>query len=281
MPDPSPSDLLDSLRTAAVEAGAAVLRHRAAGVHAEEKADHSPVTAADREAEAIVLRHLAAVAPGVPVVAEEEAAAGRIPQAGDRFFLVDPLDGTKEYVGGGDDFTVNIALIERGAPVLGVVYAPARARLFWGDVVAGEAWQATQPVDGAADEVRRIACTAPAGGLRAVASKSHGTPATESYLTACKAGARLSVGSSLKFVLVAAGEADIYPRAGPTMEWDTAAGDAVLRAAGGMTFDLDGAPLAYGKPHFFNPGFVAAGRCTAVPLRDHYPDAPTVPGVRA
>ena len=272
--------MVAALLDAAHRAGQAVMRHRVAGVSAELKADSSPVTAADHEAEAIILEILAQVAPGVSVIAEEEAAAGRLGVRADRFFLVDPLDGTREYVSGGDDFTVNIALIEDGVPVLGIVYAPASARIYWGDTDG--AWRAHLPLDGERAPAERIGCASSTPRPRAVASRSHATPETETYLAACGAGERLSIGSSLKFLLVAEGSADLYPRAGPTMEWDTAAGDAVLRAAGGMTYDLDGAPLGYGKPHYFNPGFVAVGRCAPPPpLGPFYPNRQTVPGARA
>ncbi len=274
-------DLVDALLAVTVEAGQAILTRRAEGVTAERKADRSLVSAADRDAETLILAVLARVAPLVPVVAEEESAAGRQPAVVARFFLVDPLDGTKEFLSGGDDFTVNIALVVSGAPVFGIVHAPASGSIHWGDVAAGEAWRA--PVDGnAIGAPVRIGCASCQTPLRAVASKSHATPETEAYLTHCEAGDRLSVGSSLKFVLLAEGKADLYPRAGPTMEWDTAAGDAVLRAAGGMTFGLDGAPLTYGKPHYFNPGFVATGGGLTVPaLGPFYPDRQTAPGAHA
>lgn len=251
---------------AVLAAGARTLVHRAAGVVAESKADASPVTIADREAEAILLAALAEHYPGIPVIAEEEAAAGRLPDAtGQRFFLVDPLDGTKEYVGGGTDFTVNVALIDGDSPVAGIVYAPARGRLWLGELTRG-AW-AADVVDGAVGVRVPLAVRACPGEPVAVASKSHCTPATEAWLKASNCGERVSVGSSLKFALVAEGKADVYPRPGPTMEWDTAAGDAILRAAGGRTLCLDGQPLTYRKPRYFNPGFVACGGHAPLPLR--------------
>jgi 3'(2'), 5'-bisphosphate nucleotidase len=243
---------------AVIEAGACVMAHRAAGVETEAKSDLSPVTAADRDAEAILLAALAAQAPAIPVIAEEEAAAGRLPDIGGRFFLVDPLDGTKEYVKGGTDFTVNVALVDHGQPVAGIVYAPAQATLWWGDVPRRLAMRATIE-DGQIAHKRPIGVRPCGGRPRAVASRSHAHPATEAFLTACGSADRVSIGSSLKFVLVAEGAADLYPRPSPTMEWDTAAGHAVLLAAGGRVFDLDGQPLTYGKPDFFNPGFVATG----------------------
>lgn len=270
--------MVTALLDAAHAAGQVVMRHRAAGVTAELKADKSVVTVADREAEAVILRVLERVAPGVPVVAEEESSAGRQPVVAERFFLVDPLDGTKEFLSGGEDFTVNIALIENRTPILGIVYAPAEGTIWWGE--AAGAYQASWPVDGDKGEYHKIACASCPDVPRAVASKSHATPETETYLQHCEAGERVSIGSSLKFLLVADGRADLYPRAGPTMEWDTAAGDAVLRAAGGMTYDLDGVPLVYGKPHYFNPGFVATGGHESAALGPFYPDHQTQPGVR-
>lgn len=268
------TNLLDDLLAAALAAGAEILRIRAQGFAVHDKPDASPVTAADQAAESLILARLAAVAPGVAVVAEEAAAAGVLPDIGRRFFLVDPLDGTREFVAGRDEFTVNIALVQHGLPVLGVVVAPALGRAFAGDVAAGMAFELSQEVGttagatspaGAATgisppqrrglRVRRP----PASGVVAVASRSHGTPETEDWLRRAKVTQRVSIGSSLKFCLLAAGEADVYPRFGPTMEWDTAAGHAVVVAAGGRVDGLDGEPLRYGKPGFRNPAFVARG----------------------
>jgi len=276
------SGRLTDLLPAVIAAGAATMRHRAVGVTVDHKSDESPVTAADHEAEAILLAALATVAPGIPVIAEEEAAAGRVPEVDHAFFLVDPLDGTKEYVNGGNDFTVNVGLIEHGEPVFGIVYAPALATLYWGDTRTGEAWKiAVAPKKGATPgPATAIRCAECGPHPRAVASKSHSTPPTEAYLAAADAGERVSVGSSLKFLLLASGEADLYPRPSPTMEWDTAAGDAILRAAGGMTYDLEGAPFTYGKPHFFNPGFVAVGRYAPAPLAPFCSDIQREPGRR-
>jgi 3'(2'), 5'-bisphosphate nucleotidase len=221
------------------------------------KADESPVTAADQAAEAIILERLARAAPGVPVVAEEAAAAGATPQVAAQFFLVDPLDGTKEFIAGRDEFTVNIALIAQGAPVLGVVGAPALGRLFAGDVSRFQAFEIRGGRDASPLALR--ARPRPPGGPVAVASRSHGSPETEAWLAAAGVAARVSIGSSLKFCLLAAGEADVYPRFGPTMEWDTAAGHAVVAAAGGEVCETDGRPLRYGKPGFRNPSFIASG----------------------
>ena len=242
--------LLDQLAEAAREAGEAILSVVRRGFEIEAKHDASPVTEADRAAELIILAALARAAPGVPVIAEEEVAAGRIPAHDDFYFLVDPLDGTKEFVRGGDDYTVNIGLIERGAPRLGVVYAPVTGRLHGG--CGGEgAW-----VDDG--RVRQPIRTRERGEqLTAVASKSHLNQATVDYLEAAVGVcARVSIGSSLKFCIVAEGKADIYPRLSPTSEWDTAAGHAILLAAGGLVDGPDGTPLRYGKRAFLNRAFV-------------------------
>jgi 3'(2'), 5'-bisphosphate nucleotidase len=243
--------LLEDIAVATREAGAAILEIVARGFAVERKEDLSPVTEADRAAELIILAALARAAPGVPVIAEEEVAAGRIPAHDDTYFLVDPLDGTKEFVRGGDDYTVNIALIERDQPKLGVVFAPATGRLHDGCVDDG-AWL---------DEGtgRRAIHTRPRGEqLTAVASKSHLNQATIDYLEEAVGGCGyVAIGSSLKFCIMAEGEADIYPRASPTSEWDTAAGHAVLLAAGGLVDGPDGSPLRYGKRAFLNPAFVA------------------------
>lgn len=245
--------LLDDIAEAAREAGEAIRAIVARGFDVEFKSDASPVTEADRAAELVILAALARAAPGVPVVAEEEVAAGRIPAHGDLYFLVDPLDGTKEFARGGDDYTVNIGLIEDGAPRLGVVYAPATNTLH-GGIVGKDAW-----VD--VDEGRRaIRTRSRQDQATAVASKSHLNQATMDYLEAAVGQCRYaSIGSSLKFCIVAEGKADIYPRASPTSEWDTAAGHAVLLAAGGRVDGIDGTALQYGKRAFLNRGFVATG----------------------
>ena len=243
--------LLDDLADAAREAGEAILTVIRRGFEVEAKRDASPVTEADRAAELVILAALAKAAPGVPVIAEEEVAAGRIPAHDDIFFLVDPLDGTKEFVRGGDDYTVNIGLVVGGLPQVGAVFAPATGRLHGG--IAGEgAWL---------DEGRgrEIVLVRPRGSeIAAVASKSHLNQATVDYLEAAVGTcSRVSIGSSLKFCIVAEGKADIYPRLSPTSEWDTAAGHAVLLGAGGRVDGPDGEPLRYGKPAFLNRAFVA------------------------
>jgi 3'(2'), 5'-bisphosphate nucleotidase len=243
--------LLDDLSVTAREAGAAILEIVRRGFEIESKHDSSPVTEADRAAELIILAALARAAPGVPVIAEEEVSAGRIPAHDDTYFLVDPLDGTKEFIRGGDDYTVNIGLIERGVPRLGVVFAPASGRLHCGCVGDG-AW-----ID---DGTGRVPIrTRPRGEeITAVASKSHLNQATMDYLEAAVGTCGyISIGSSLKFCIVAEGKADIYPRAAPTSEWDTAAGHAILLAAGGLVDGPDGEALGYGKRAFLNRAFVA------------------------
>lgn len=251
--DATLSPHLAALVRIARAAGEVVMRHYAGESSHRLKSDRSPVTDADEEAEKLILAELAAAFPGVPAVAEEEAAAGRMAQVGSHFFLVDPVDGTKEFVKRGGEFTVNIGEIRDGAPVAGVVLAPAIGRLFVG--AAGEgAFEITDR------DTRGIAARAPeAGGLVAVASRSHPDPRTDAYLKTLAIKGLTNAGSSLKFCLVAAGEADIYPRFGTTMEWDTAAGHAVLAAAGGSVTTPDGAPFTYGKPGFENGPFIARG----------------------
>jgi len=245
---------LTTLVEIAQAAGAVVMRHYEAGCDARIKADRSPVTDADEEAEKLILAALARHFPGVPVVAEEAAAAGKTVQAGAHFFLVDPVDGTKEFVKRGGEFTVNIGEIVDGEPVAGVVLAPAIGRLFVGKVGEG-----AFEISGGA--TRAISARAPAAdGLVAVSSRSHPDPKTDELLKTLPVKGHTNAGSSLKFCLVAAGEADIYPRAGQTMEWDTGAGHAVLKAAGGTVTTWDGAPFVYGKPGFLNGPFIARGR---------------------
>jgi 3'(2'), 5'-bisphosphate nucleotidase len=263
MSDQFPSPFAAQLADIAWGAGQIILRHYAGEVETRRKEDQSPVTAADEDAERYILQRLRSAWPEIPVIAEEEAAAGRIEQIGARFFLVDPLDGTKEFISRNGEFTVNIAEVENGRPVRGVVYAPARDRLFLGEVPGGAFEIVAQSgVFPGFDSARRIAArAAPGDGLVAVASRSHRDYNTDEYLKQYPVKDFLSAGSSLKFCLVAAGEADIYPRLGRTMEWDTAAGHAVLAAAGGTVTTIDGRPFTYGKAEekFANPFFVARG----------------------
>jgi 3'(2'), 5'-bisphosphate nucleotidase len=245
---------LRTLVRIAQAAGTVVMRHYEAGCDARMKADRSPVTDADEEAETLILAELATAFPRVPVVAEEEAAAGRIVEVGARFFLVDPVDGTKEFVKRGGEFTVNIGEVADGQPVSGVVFAPAIGRLFVGAMGEGA-------FELSGNTLRAIAARAPAAdGLVAVSSRSHPDAKTDELLKTLPIKGHTNAGSSLKFCLVAAGEADIYPRAGQTMEWDTAAGHAVLRAAGGKVTNWDGTPFVYGKPGFLNLPFIARGK---------------------
>jgi 3'(2'), 5'-bisphosphate nucleotidase len=253
----SPEQLKDPALLAAVagiaqRAAAVILDVYATDFAVRGKSDASPVTEADERAEAVIVEALCALAPDVPIVAEEAVAGGAVPQLGDWFWLVDPLDGTKEFISRNGEFTVNIALVHRGVPVLGVVQAPALGSLYTG-VVGQGAW-----LEDAAGR-RRIRCRAvPPEGLTVVASRSHGDAAAlDAFLSGRKVAALANAGSSLKLCLVAAGEADLYPRLGRTMEWDIAAGHAVLSAAGGDVTTTDHLPLRYGKPGFENPHFVA------------------------
>jgi 3'(2'), 5'-bisphosphate nucleotidase len=256
--------MLETLETLALAAGKAILEVYQAGPSVTYKNDCSPVTEADERAEAIILAGLSSAFPNIPVVAEEAAAAGRIPDvSGQRFFLVDPLDGTKEFINRRDDFTVNIALVDKGTPVAGIVYAPARGVAYTG--IDGAAEKLTIADDFTVTSREKIGCRKTAETLTAVASRSHNSPETEAFLAERGITSTKSVGSSLKFCLVAEGAADVYPRFGRTMEWDTAAGDAVLRAAGGMTVDLDEKAFRYGKvkqatdSDFANGHFIAWG----------------------
>ena len=261
-------ELIEALLAAAVAAGRAALDIYRAGFTVTQKADRSPVTQADHASEKIILEQLARLAPAVPVIAEEAVAAGSFPLVAEEFFLVDPLDGTKEFIHRRGEFTVNIALIRQRAPALGVVYAPVGGTLYAGNVATGRAFRCSHPADAASPGAREPIRVrpVPAAGVTAVVSRSHSTPETEAYLKHYRIRDRVSVGSSLKFCLVAAGEADLYPRLGPTMEWDTAAGHAVLVAAGGSVLAPGGEPLAYGKPAFRNSFFIASGTLSPAPL---------------
>ncbi len=250
-------ELAAGIRQIALDAGAKIMEIYQTDFDVRGKADASPVTAADEQAEVIIIAGLQALTPEIPIVAEEKVAAGDIPEISDgqSFWLVDPLDGTKEFINRNGEFTVNIALIRGGAPVIGVVYAPARGWLFTaagpGDVSRENDGQAPQP----------IATRQPDGdGMVAMVSRSHKSPETDAFLADYPIKDSTDAGSSLKFCIVAAGEADIYPRLGRTMEWDIAAGHAVLACAGGAVRYLDGGTMQYGKPGFENPHFVAWGR---------------------
>jgi 3'(2'), 5'-bisphosphate nucleotidase len=248
--------LAEKLVPVARAAGAIELKYYREGAEVIDKADGSPVTLADREAEALITQALRDIAPAIPVVGEEAVAAGDIPDiSGGRFFLVDPLDGTREFITGGGDFTVNIALLENFVPVMGVIYAPVSDMLYYG--ADGVAYASAASATPARIHVR----PAPAAGVTVVASKRHDDPQRlDEFLRGHAVAALVKRSSSLKFCAVAAGEADLYPRLGPTSEWDTAAGEAILRAAGGKVLRLDGKPLVYGKASekFLNPHFVAS-----------------------
>jgi 3'(2'), 5'-bisphosphate nucleotidase len=256
-------ELARQLAGIAHEAGQLILRHYDAGVETRRKIDRSPVTVADEEAEALIVEHLAKLAPETTVIAEEAVSAGHMPNPGKSSFLVDPLDGTKEFLAHNGEFTVNIAFVEDGVPRAGVVHAPAIGRLFFGDSARG-AFEVAAPPGAALDFTHAKPIHArhpPADGMVAVASRSHRDSKTEEYLAHYKITRFIAIGSSLKFCLVATGEADIYPRHGRTMEWDSAAGHAVLAAAGGSVTRLDGTSLTYGNvaSGFANPHFVARG----------------------
>jgi 3'(2'), 5'-bisphosphate nucleotidase len=250
----------DPLCAIALAAGELIMTHYRAGVERRLKEDRSPVTVADVQAEDLILTHLSALHPGVPIISEERAAAGDMPETGAEFFLVDPLDGTKEFLSRNGEFTVNIAMIKDGLPIAGVVYAPAMGRAFWSNG-AGEAWECTPANSSPAKRLHTR--TPPSDGMIAVASRSHRDTDTDAILSKYQIKQILTAGSSVKFCLIAAGEADIYPRHGRTIEWDTAAGHAVLLAAGGRVTHLDGAtPLRYGKraDGYANPHFIAWGK---------------------
>jgi 3'(2'), 5'-bisphosphate nucleotidase len=249
--------LLEAAETAAFAAGAAILDIYASDFAVARKSDASPVTLADGKAEAIILSHLAAAAPDIPVIAEEQAEALGLPdRIPPRFWLVDPLDGTKEFVKRNGEFTVNIALVEQGRPVLGVIGIPVKG------VVYGAAGPDTAYVVDTAGRIRSIAARhCPSHGATVAYSRSHAdTTRLEDWLADYAVAERVVAGSALKFCLIAEGAADLYPRFGPTMEWDTAAGQALVEAAGGSMTRLDGTPFRYGKPGFRNPGFVVRGR---------------------
>lgn len=251
--------MVEDLRVLAEAAGKVTLRYYGKGDDMElrEKADSSPVTKADEACEVLILEALAQQTPDIPVISEEAAEAGKLPEllARQPFWLVDPLDGTKEFISGNGEFTVNIALIEGGRPVMGVVHAPALGKTWIG--AEGRAFFATSDAPLSPIQSRRR----PEAGLTVVASRRHGTGGElEDFLAGYSIADRVSAGSSLKFCLVAQGDADLYPRFGRTMEWDTAAGQAVLEAAGGRVETREGTPLTYGKPGFENPYFIAYGR---------------------
>lgn len=248
-------DLLDLACRLALEAGTAIEGVRRAGFAVERKGDASPVTAADRLAEGIITEGLRLATPDLPIVAEEAFSEGHIPEVAPRFWLVDPLDGTKEFAAGLDEYVVCIALVEAGRAVLGVLAAPARGSLYAGILGQG-AWIEE---DGARRAIQ--ARRPPAEGLHLLDSRSHrDAAATEAFCANLTIAETTRMGSALKFAWMAEGKADLMPRlSSGIMEWDTAAGQAVLEAAGGRVVDIEGRPLLYGKPGYRNPGFVAWG----------------------
>ncbi|MFN4204639.1 MAG: 3'(2'),5'-bisphosphate nucleotidase CysQ [Tabrizicola sp.] len=250
-------ELVPLFRRLALQAGERIMQvYAGPDFEVRAKGDASPVTEADMAADAVISTGLRAAFPDVPLITEEQAASHAL--KAQTFFIVDPLDGTKEFVQRRGDFTVNIAYVEDGLPVCGIVYAPAKRRLFY-TRPDGTAVEETGPFGPEPGPVRRLRVSTPDNAaLMVVASKSHRDQATDDYIGRYAVRDMTSAGSSLKFCLVAGGEADLYPRLGRTMEWDTAAGDAVLRAAGGrvVRFD-DHTPLSYGKPGWDNPFFIA------------------------
>jgi len=255
-PDLDPASLrrmLPELIEIAEAAGDITLGFFRTDVEVMEKSDASPVTAADQAAESLILDALKRLTPDIPIISEEAASAGPMPEppAGP-FWLVDPLDGTREFIAGRDEYTVNLGLISARRPILGIVHAPARWVTY-----AGCEGNVIEKSDATTRQIR--ARKRPNDGLTVVASRSHRTAQEAAFLEDLDVGEVIGIGSSLKFCLIAAGAADLYPRFGPTMEWDTAAAHAVLAAAGGSVSTIDDAPLLYGKPGLRNPAFVARG----------------------
>jgi 3'(2'), 5'-bisphosphate nucleotidase len=259
-------ELLENVLRIARAAGDAVMAIYATNFSVRDKSDASPVTEADERAESIILPRLAALTPDIPIVSEEAAVTDRIADVGRSFWLVDPLDGTREFINRNGEFTLNIALIKNRRPVLGVVHAPALSRLYAG-AIGVEAY-----IEDSTGRCK-IACrSVPPEGMTIVSSRSHGdASALDRFLAGRMVASRAKAGSSLKFCLVASGKADVYPRLGRTMEWDTAAGHAVLLAAGGRVTDLDGIDLKYGKPEFENPHFVAFGQIARAAMLRYQP----------
>ncbi|MEP2642580.1 3'(2'),5'-bisphosphate nucleotidase CysQ [Roseobacter sp.] len=259
--------LVTVMRRLSIEAGARIMEiYEADDFDVKVKSDDSPVTAADEAADALISAGLRAAFPDVMLVTEEQSDTHSI--SGDTFLIVDPLDGTKEFIHRRGDFTVNIALVEGGVPTRGVVFAPAKGRMFYTDA-AGQSVEETGAL--AVDQVgptQKISVSdAQNDALMVVASKSHRDQATDDYINKYAVKDMKSAGSSLKFCLVATGEADLYPRVGRTMEWDTAAGHAVLSGAGGVVVRFDDlTPLMYGKDGYANPFFIAAA--PSVVLKD-------------
>jgi 3'(2'), 5'-bisphosphate nucleotidase len=255
--------MIEQLTELVFRAGEAILAVDRAAMSVDGKADGSPVTEADLAADRIIAEGLARLLPDIPALSEERAALGR-PVTGS-FFLIDPLDGTKEFVAGRDEFTVNLALVTDGAPLLGIVGAPALG-LIWRGVVGRGAERLTLGPVRSLEPIRTRPMPAPGQGWLAAVSRSHGDPRTEAFIDARPMAQRQVIGSAIKFCAVAEGRADIYPRLGPTCEWDIAAGQAVLTAAGGKVTDGHGAPLRFDQPgeNFIVPEFIAWGDPRAI-----------------
>ncbi|MGH7118366.1 MAG: 3'(2'),5'-bisphosphate nucleotidase CysQ [Acetobacteraceae bacterium] len=237
-------------------AAAAIMAVREQGFTVARKSDASPVTAADRAAEALIVAGLRQATPDIPVVAEEEVAEGRTTEAGPQFWLVDPLDGTREFAAGRDEFAVNVGLVRNACPLLGAVALPASGAVYAAIVGVG-AWR--QNANGREKPIS--ARMPPAAGLAVMASRHYADdPKLAAYLKGRPVASLINVGSAMKFCTLAEGTADLYPRLGRTMEWDTAAPQAVLEAAGGSVCTLEGAPLRYGKPGWENPPFICTGK---------------------
>lgn len=254
----APAELLDRICMIAREAGEVIMPYfESDDLITHRKSDRSQVTAADRAAETLIIGALSKLTPGTPIVAEEAVEAGHVPDvAGKSFWLVDPLDGTKEFIQRIPEFTVNIALVENGQPVLGVVYAPASNLLYAGMVPGGAFVE--EHGERRAISARRV----DPDGITVALSRTYGSGVElDRFLQHYRVTKQVLAGSSIKFCLVARGEADVYPRYGGSMEWDTAAGHAVVSAAGGSVREIeDGPPLVYGKPGFRNPNFIVWGR---------------------
>ncbi|MBY0225189.1 MAG: 3'(2'),5'-bisphosphate nucleotidase CysQ [Hyphomicrobium sp.] len=266
MPFTSHARLAGALLPSLAEAARVILSTREQGLVVDRKSDNSPVTEADHRAEAILTRAINDILPGLPIVAEESSAAGSAPPIGTTFFLLDPLDGTRDYCAGRDDFTINVGLVDEGRPVFGLIYAPAPRELYLtsapGEAVAAS-FDCTSPralsdLDSQIVHVR----TGQTGRLSALVSRREAGPEFDDRLQKLGVISRTPMSSAIKFGRLVRGDADVYPRFGPTCEWDTAAGQAIVEAAGGTVTALDGSPMIYGKSaaKFLNGPFVARGR---------------------
>ena len=254
--------MLDELTLIASRAAAAILAVARGDLNLRDKADSSPLTAADEASELLIRASLKKMMPDIPVISEETTGNRLVEGLGRRFFLVDPLDGTREFISGLEEYTVNIALIEDATPVLGVIAAPAYGKIWRGQVGQGAERLMVSPGDGPQQARERMALhtrPCPANGARVLISRSYPDPATDAYINALPGATKIVYGSSLKFCVLAEGLADLYPRLGPISEWDIAAGHAVLVAAGGQMQRPNGEPMRYGQPEFRVKGFIASG----------------------